>query len=84
MSEDDLSATFAALADPVRRAILTRLQAGVGLVTTTFEELDGGRSRLTEVSLFPSFEDRDGVVASGMEGGARESMDRLDELLARS
>ncbi len=56
----------------------------VGLVTTTFEDLDGGRSRLTEVSLFPSFEDRDGIVASGMEGGARESMDRLDELLARS
>jgi len=56
----------------------------VGLVTTTFEDLGGGRSKLTEVSLFPSFEDRDGIVASGMEDGARESLDRLDELLVRS
>ncbi len=37
-----------------------------------------------KVSLFPSFEDRDGIVASGMEDGARESLDRLDELLVRS
>jgi len=42
------------------------------------------RRRLTEVSLFPSFEDRDGTVASGMEGGARESLDRLDDLLTAS
>ena len=29
-----------------------------------------------------SVEDRDGMLQSGMEEGAKESMDRLDELLA--
>jgi hypothetical protein len=31
--------------------------------------------------VFQSVEDRDGMVASGMEDGARQSMDRLEELL---
>jgi uncharacterized protein YndB with AHSA1/START domain len=52
----------------------------VGLVTLTIEEHDG-RTTITETTLFPSVEDRDGVIESGMEGGAAESMDRLDELL---
>lgn len=53
----------------------------VGLVTTTLEDI-GGRTRLTEVSLFPSVADRDGTVAMGMQAGASETMDRLEELLA--
>ena len=43
---------------------------------------------MTAVSLAPSVEARDGIVASGMESGARETYDRLDEvvqgLLARA
>ncbi|HEV2036443.1 MAG TPA: SRPBCC family protein [Candidatus Dormibacteraeota bacterium] len=53
----------------------------VGLVSMTLEEVDG-KTRLVEQSLFPSVEDRDAVVKSGMEKGATESMDRLAELLA--
>jgi uncharacterized protein YndB with AHSA1/START domain len=53
----------------------------VGLVTTYFEE-ENGKTTLREVSLFPSVEDRDGIVASGMEFGANETYDRLEELLA--
>jgi uncharacterized protein YndB with AHSA1/START domain len=53
----------------------------VGLVTSTLEEVDG-KTRLTEISLFPSVEDRDATIAHGMEGGAAETMDRLEELLA--
>lgn len=49
--------------------------------THTFEEREG-RTLYTSVSRFDTVEDRDGMIASGMEGGARESMDRLDELLA--
>ena len=39
MSEDQLSSTFAALADPVRRAILTRLAAGEATLTELAEPL---------------------------------------------
>jgi uncharacterized protein YndB with AHSA1/START domain len=49
--------------------------------TMTLEDL-GGRTRHKVVSRFDSVADRDGMIASGMEAGARESMERLDELLA--
>jgi uncharacterized protein YndB with AHSA1/START domain len=53
----------------------------VALETATFEDL-GGRTRVTAHSVFQSVEDRDGMVQSGMEEGAAETMDRLAELLA--
>jgi len=49
--------------------------------TATFEDLDV-KTRVTVSSLFQSVEDRDGMLASGMEGGANESWDQLAELLA--
>lgn len=49
--------------------------------TVTFEDL-GGKTRVTATSLFQSMEDRDGMLASGMEGGANESWSQLAELLA--
>jgi uncharacterized protein YndB with AHSA1/START domain len=55
----------------------------VGIVTVTFEELAGGRTRLTETSLYPSVEIRDGVLQSGMSEGAIELMDRFEMLLAK-
>ncbi len=55
----------------------------VGLVTVTFEELPGGRTRLTETSLYPSVEIRDGVLQSGMSEGAIALMDRFELLLAK-
>jgi len=57
---------------------------GVALEKLTFEDLGDGRTRLVGTSLVDSFEDRDAFVASGMEEGARESYERLDELLADS
>jgi len=50
------------------------------LETITLEEHDG-KTRMTDNSVFQSVEDRDGMVASGMEQGAAESWDRLDEIL---
>ena len=47
----------------------------------TFEDL-GSRTRLTVTSQFASLEDLEGMLASGMESGARETWDRLAELLA--
>jgi uncharacterized protein YndB with AHSA1/START domain len=50
------------------------------LETVIFEEHDG-KTKITDTSVFQTVEDRDGMVANGMEGGARESLDRMAELL---
>lgn len=52
----------------------------VTLDRADFEDL-GERTRVRVHSVFQSVEDRDGMVASGMEGGMRESYERLDEVL---
>jgi uncharacterized protein YndB with AHSA1/START domain len=54
----------------------------VSLETATYSEVDG-RARMHTRSVFPSVESRDIAIASGMEQGVVESMERLDELLAR-
>ena len=52
------------------------------LETLVFEDQDG-RTQMTDTSVFQSVADRDGMLQSGMESGAAESMDRLDEYLAK-
>lgn len=52
------------------------------LGVTTFEELPNGRSKLVHQSVFRSVEDRDGMVASGMERGVNDGYEKLDSLLA--
>ncbi|MRG60069.1 polyketide cyclase [Agromyces sp. CFH 90414] len=54
----------------------------VAIETMTFEDLGGGRTRLTGHSTYPSVEARDGMVESGMETGLTEGFERLDALLA--
>ncbi len=51
--------------------------------TAVLEDLGNGRTRLTATSVFANTEDRDGMLQSGMETGARESYERLDEILAQ-
>ncbi len=53
------------------------------LDTVTFEDL-GRKTRLTVASQFDSLEALEGMVGSGMEDGARETWDRLEELLAKA
>jgi uncharacterized protein YndB with AHSA1/START domain len=53
----------------------------VGLETATLTERDG-KTTFEATALFPSVEDRDMNVANGMEGGARESYQRLEEVIA--
>ena len=55
---------------------------GVALEKLVLEDLGNGRTRLTGTSLCDSFDDRDAMLASGMDVGVRESYERLDELLA--
>jgi uncharacterized protein YndB with AHSA1/START domain len=52
------------------------------LETVTFEDAEGG-TLVTDRAVYQTLEDRDGMVAAGMESGARQSMDRLAELLPR-
>lgn len=54
------------------------------LETMTFTDLGDGRTRLTGVSIVGSIEDRDAMLASGMEVGVNEGFEKLDELLADS
>ena len=54
----------------------------VSLEWVTFEER-GGRTLLRACSVFQSVEDRDEMIRSGMEQGVHDSMERLDELMAR-
>jgi uncharacterized protein YndB with AHSA1/START domain len=54
----------------------------ISLETLTLEER-GGKTLSRAVSVFQSVEDRDGMIASGMESGVNEGMDKLDALLAR-
>jgi uncharacterized protein YndB with AHSA1/START domain len=53
----------------------------VSVETLVFTEHDG-KTTLTSTTVFDSVEDRDGMLNSGMEAGARESMDHLARLLA--
>jgi len=50
--------------------------------TTKFEELPGGRSRIVHQSVFQSVNDRDGMIASGMERGVNDGYEKLDARLA--
>jgi len=54
----------------------------VSMETLTLEERDGKTLSRT-ISVFQSVEDRDGMIASGMESGVNDSMEKLDALLAR-
>jgi len=51
-----------------------------GPETHVFEERDG-TTTITSSAVFSSVEERDAVLGSGMESGAAETYDRLDEYL---
>jgi uncharacterized protein YndB with AHSA1/START domain len=53
------------------------------LETTKFTELPEGRTKLTVQQVFQSVMDRDEMLQSGMEGGTKETYDRLDVLLEK-
>jgi len=54
----------------------------VSIEFLTFQDLGGGRARLSAHAVYPSMEARDGMAQSGMEGGLTEGYERLEELLA--
>jgi uncharacterized protein YndB with AHSA1/START domain len=70
---------------PPRHLVMTQVYEPYAdhevVVSIDFEELPDNRTRLNEHMLFDTVESRDGMLAAGMEYGARESMDRLAEQL---
>lgn len=46
------------------------------------EPLPGDRTRITIHSIYPSVEDRDGMIQSGMEHGINQGYEKLDAVLA--
>jgi uncharacterized protein YndB with AHSA1/START domain len=70
---------------PYTRLVYTQLfepmrEAGAALITATFEEVDG-QTRFVAVERYPSKAALDGVLASGMEHGVRETMEQLEALI---
>ncbi len=57
-----------------------QLRGHVALETVTLEDVTG-RTRMTNRTVFQTLEDRDGMIASGMESGAVETWERLAELV---
>ena len=55
---------------------------GVSMDIISFDDLGGGRTRVTCLSVLESIEGRDAMLASGMETGVIEGYEALDELLA--
>ena len=68
MAADRLSATFAALADPTRRAILARLASGVCSVTELAEPFE---MSMPAVSKHLRVLERAGLIARGREAQRR-------------
>jgi uncharacterized protein YndB with AHSA1/START domain len=54
----------------------------VALETMTLEDVDG-KTRYTARALYDTAESRDAAVQAGMEGGLRETLDRLADLVER-
>ena len=55
-------------------------EGGAALVTCTFEDIGDGRTRLHMLTSVDSQEIRDTIIATGMEGGAQEGLDILEQI----
>src|SRR5690606_17539840 len=83
--EDAFRGVFREVTPPERLVFTFEWEGLPGHVlveTITLEERDG-KTTVTDTSLFHTPEERDGMLQSGMEGGASESWDKLAELLAQ-
>ncbi len=58
------------------------LPGHVAVETLSLEDLGDGRTRIVTVSLFHTTEERDGMMAAGMEEGVNQSYRALDGVLA--
>ena len=70
---------------PIERMVMTfewdGMPGHVIIQTIVLEDLGDGRTRLVDLALFHTAEERDGMLHSGMEGGANASYAALDRVL---
>jgi len=81
--EEAFNGVFREIVPPERLVSTFEYEGTPGHVvvdTVTFEDA-GGKTKVTARSVFASVEDRDEMLMAGMEQGARETWDRLAELL---
>jgi uncharacterized protein YndB with AHSA1/START domain len=55
-------------------------EAGAAVVTCTFEDLDDNRTRLSMLTSVDTQEIRDMIIGTGMETGAQEGLDILEQI----
>lgn len=81
--EMGMGGVFREIVRPERLVVTEKMDEypAEALVTNTLAE-QGGKTTLTNTSLYDSQETRDAVLKSGMEKGVIASYNRLDELLA--
>lgn len=60
------------------------MPAHISIDAVTFIDLGDGRTKVVTDSQFHTPQERDGMLASGMESGLSESYEALDALLAKS
>jgi len=71
---------------PPERIVRTENYEPIGpghevISTVVFQEVDGGRTRMTETMSFNSIQDRDRMLQTGMESGFIASLELLDRVL---
>ena len=84
-NEYAFNGVFKEVAAPERLTYTFEYEPVAGHISTetiTFEALPDGKTRITTRTTFDTLEDLEGMLQSGMEGGAVETWDRLEELLA--
>jgi uncharacterized protein YndB with AHSA1/START domain len=55
----------------------------VSMESLKFEDLAGGKTKVTDTAVFQSIDDRNGMYKAGIEKGTIESYDRFTELLKK-
>jgi uncharacterized protein YndB with AHSA1/START domain len=53
----------------------------VGMERVELQDISKGRTKLVSIGSFATVEDRDGLIASGMEEGMQNTYNKLDEVL---
>ena len=85
-SEHGFRGTYREVSPPERLVSTFEWEGMPGLVSvdiSVFEDLGDGRTKIVTTSLFHTDEERDGMLASGMEAGLNQTYNRLEALLAR-
>jgi uncharacterized protein YndB with AHSA1/START domain len=86
-NEYAFNGVFTEVEPPGRLVYTFEYEPMAGHISTdaiTFEELPDGKTKISTTTTFETLEDLEGMVQSGMEDGAVETWDRLQELLAKA